>query len=180
MPRDLCRALTIALVSLLAEAACVGEMAEVQRAIDRYDASLQLEVVLDGSTSIIDALLPVTLNLRNAHGREEIRACVGSRAEFVLAAVPLVMRDKRPPVAYAGGRWIDHSGCERRFRLKPGETFSWHESLSAKDIGAGGAELLASIEVVYPLDCHPLYGCYGTMIKAAPVALQLERGHTRE
>jgi hypothetical protein len=89
--------------------------------------------------------------------------------------VPLTPREGRQPIA-GGGAMVDHPTCERPLALGPREDVEWREEVKVVDIGAGEADLSVAVQVVYGRDCDE-YGCYDTMLSAAPIRITLRSGN---
>ena len=151
---------------------CAGRMARVSKALQLYEDSLVVSAAPESSDVTIGATVPFHVVLTN-RGSRELSGCVGPNSRIHFLAKPITVREGRSPVG-ASGQIVDHPGCEKRFVVRAGETFSWNEDVTVPDIGVGRAEATPSIQVIYPHDCDE-YGCYGTDIKAAPVVLELRR-----
>jgi len=151
--------------------ACAGKMTRVTRAIDRYEASLSVEVAADTSTPLIGELLGLTVILSNVGHTDDLHACLGPAKSYAFLAFPLAARDGKEPV---GGKFATnvHPYCYRRFHLRPGEHIAWREEILVPDIGEGDADLTLSVQIVHPRDCDR-YGCYDTMIDAKSIRLNL-------
>ncbi|MBI2837233.1 MAG: hypothetical protein HYX75_02900 [Acidobacteria bacterium] len=165
----------VGIISLgLIAVACSTHMGRVNRAIREYDSSLTLVCSVESPELTIGQEIVLHLTLRNRRAEKAIAACVGVTRRYRFTAVPFEVRDRRPPVADSG-LVVDHPYCDKPFSLGPGEELSWTEKVRVTDVGSGAAEVQASVSVVYPRDCEPLYGCYDTMIAAAPVDVTLGR-----
>jgi len=131
-----------------------------------------VEVVAEPSPAIGDKLeLAVTLS--NVSTSESVDACLGPLKSHVLLAVPMSVREGKPPSAAQTGT-IDHPYCTTRFHLAPRAQTSWTEPFVVPDIGTGAADLTVGVHIVHPRDCDQ-YGCYDTWIKAPAVRLELRR-----
>ncbi len=158
--------------TLILSVACAGKMSRVTNALNGYEAALALRADAPSHPMIIGDPIAMRLTLLN-RGSQPVTACVGPNQRLLLRATPMTAREGRPPLDERIAL-VDHPTCERHFSLAPGERLSWSTTVTFKDIGPGTADLDASIQVLHPHDCDQ-YGCYGTMIAAPPVALQLVR-----
>src|SRR4030095_15472691 len=152
--------------------ACAGKMTRITRALDRYEALLRVDVSAEPSPEIGDEL-EVAVTLSNPSTSESVDACLGPLKSHVWLAVPMSVREGKPPLA-AQISTIDHPYCATRFHLVPGAPTSWSEAFVVPDIGAGASDLTVGVHIVHPRDCDQ-YGCYDTWIKAPSVRLELRR-----
>lgn len=152
--------------------ACAGKMTRITRALDRYEALLRAEVAAEPSPEIGEEL-SLRVTLANPSPSESVDSCLGSLKSHVLLAVPMSVREGKPPLAPQTGI-VDPPYCATRFHLAPGAQTSWNEPFVVPDIGTGEADLTVGVHIVHPRDCDR-YGCYDTWINASPVRLQLRR-----
>jgi hypothetical protein len=151
---------------------CAGKMSRVTTAIKAYEAALTLRA--EAPTPAAFASEPIALHLTLFNkGSRPVTACLGPNQRLLLRANPMLSRDGRPPIDECT-TLVDHPTCERRFTLASGQELSWSTKAAFKDIGAGDAEIDVSVQVLHPADCDQ-YGCYGTMIAAPAVPVQIVR-----
>lgn len=155
----------------VALAGCGAKMRRVSRVLAGYQAAFELHAEAD-PRAVIGQPLELRLVLTN-RGPKPIQACIGPDDHYTLVTDPIQSREGRPPSAGIA-HLTDHPTCVRRFALAPGESFSWVERPEFADIGAGGASLSASVQVLSLSDCNE-YGCYGIDVEAPAVRLQLVR-----
>lgn len=152
--------------------ACAGKMGRVNAAIKAYESALALRAEVPTTPVLAGEPIAVHLTLVNK-GSQPVTACLGPNRRLLLRASPMLPREGRPPL-HECLALVDHPTCERRFVLASGEELSWNADAAFKDIGVGGAEITASVQVLHPRDCDE-YGCYGTMITAPAVPVQVVR-----
>jgi hypothetical protein len=104
-----------------------------------------------GSSDTADFVFALT-----NHGREEIDACLGpERAVTYRSSSGL-------------GSWftlIDHPGCLREFKLQPGETMTWPETLRVPNLSQGRIEVEVEVQIVNPQRCGR-FGCSATELES--------------
>ena len=150
---------------------CSVRMSKVTRVLNSYESALRLTVAPDTSNPRIGQALGLRFTLSNTSAQPIQWACLGVSRSFNFIVVPLRPREGRQPVA-GGGATIDHPYCKRPLALGPHEEVEWREDVPVADIGAGEADLSVAVQIVYGRDCDK-YGCYDTMVSAAPSRLTL-------
>jgi hypothetical protein len=113
-----------------------------------FEQQLRPVLVLDRSTGGVGDMIEGTYTVKNA-GPRVVAACFGEANGYNIFGS-----------AAAKGRVasVDHSTCDSRFRLEPGQEARTRIVLEILDVGVGPASVNAWVEVVDPTHCDE-YGC---------------------
>jgi hypothetical protein len=111
----------------------------------------------------------IRFRVQNA-GRRSIDACVGHARSVQI--IPENDTDGNEPIGISS-TFLDHPGCQQRFRLAPGAHFEWNESTEVPGFLRGLVGLEIDVEIVDPRHCHPDQGCPSLMLTAsAPIDIR--------
>jgi hypothetical protein len=112
---------------------------------------------------------PLRFRVQNS-GPRPIDACVGVARNVRI--VPDNDTDGNEPIGIES-TFVDHPGCQRRFRLDPGGHFEWNETTRVPGFVFGPASLEIDVQIVDPRHCHPSMGCPEMMLTAsAPMEIR--------
>jgi len=149
----------LALLSLsLFSFACAtpDPMPDVRSNLSRYEEFLKLSVE-SPDTVQPGTDLPLTITLKST-AMTEIEGCWYRDATVHITGV-----DTRYFKAIAMGTLVDHPYCGESFRIKPGGSVTFTQTVEVPSLPPGEATILVSVTVVYPRRCGR-YGCYDTEI----------------
>jgi hypothetical protein len=111
---------------------------------------------------------PLRFRVQNS-GQRRIDACVGWSRNVRI--VPENDTDGNEPVPVSG-IYVDHPGCQHRFRLAPGAHYEWNETTKVPGIVFGPVTLEVDVQIVDPSLCSSV-GCAETMLTvSAPMDLR--------
>lgn len=114
------------------------------------------------STVVVGQDTPLRFRVQNS-GQRRIDACVGWARNVRI--VPENDTDGNEPVPVSGS-YVDHPGCQHRFRLAPGAHYEWNETTKVPGIVFGPVTLEVDVQIVDPGHCSPV-GCADTMLTAS-------------
>jgi hypothetical protein len=163
---------SVAAVTLVSQAicssACVARSEQARRVLTQFRESLTLSVVIP-STVVVDKETPLRFRLQNS-GRRSLDACVGVARDVRI--LPDNDTDGNEPIGISS-RFVDHPGCQQRFRIAPGAHVEWSETTSLPGIVFGPASLEVDVQIVDPRHCHQFLGCPDLMLTAStPITIR--------
>lgn len=158
-----------ALASLaISHSACATRAERTSRVLSQFREALTLSLVIP-SEVVVGEETPLRFRVQNS-GRRPVDACVGVSRDVRI--VPENDTDGNEPLGIFS-RFVDHPGCQQRFRLAPREHFEWNETTKVPGFVRGFATLEVDVQIVDPRHCHRSLGCPDTMLTAhAPVDIR--------
>lgn len=112
---------------------------------------------------VVGEEIPLRLRVQNS-GRRALDGCVGIARN--LRIVPDNDTDGNEPIGISS-TFVDHPGCQERFRLAPGAHVEWNETTKVPGFVFGPVGLEVDVQIVDPRHCHPDAGCPEMMLTAS-------------
>ena len=152
-----------ALASLaIGNSGCAARSEQGRRVLAQVREATTLSLVIP-SIVVAGEETPLRFRVQNS-GRRPIDACVGVARNVRI--VPDNDTDGNEPIPISA-EFVDHPGCQRRFRLAPGAHFEWQETTKLPGFVFGPASLEIDVQIVDPRHCHPYVGCPEMMLTAS-------------
>jgi hypothetical protein len=147
---------------------CASRSEQASRVLSQFREALTLSLVIPSAVAVGEET-PLRFRVQNS-GRRPIDACVGVARN--VRVVPDNDTDGNEPIGVSA-RFVNHPGCQQRFRLAPGAHFEWNETTGVSGIVRGPASLEVDVQIVDPRHCHQFLGCPDMMLTAsAPVNIR--------
>ena len=145
----------------ISSSGCAARSEQAGRALSQFRDALTVSLVIPPIVAVGQET-PLRLRVQNS-GQRPIDACVGWARNVRI--VPENDTDGNEPIPVSGS-YVDHPGCQHRFRLAPGAHYEWNETTKVPGIVFGPVTLEVDVQIVDPGHCSRV-GCTETMLTAS-------------